>query len=220
MEADDLDEIDKMGKMKITILGKSGVGKTCIINRYTSNYFDQVKSTKAAYFKSRSLNTPDGTINIRQIIWDTAGQETYRSLASLYYKDANAVILVYDITDRKSFEDLSYWLSELNQHGSKNVLITIAGNKADIINEEKVSLTEAKEYAQKAGAEFFLVSAKEDFNVTEMFTDLAMRNYSKFKSRFGFETNPKRVNVEKNGSQDKKKKKLESKQNRKERNCC
>ena len=149
-----------MSKMKIAMVGESGVGKTCLINRFVNNVFDNTEPTKAASFKSRTLTSSDGKTDIRQMIWDTAGQEIYRSLASFYYKDADGVILVYDATNRKSFDELNYWIEEINKHASKNVLLTIAGNKSDLIDDEEVDVLTAKEFAKKQNGSFFLVSAK------------------------------------------------------------
>ena len=169
------------------MIGESGVGKTCIINRYISNIFDSTDPTKAASFKSYSIPSPDGSTDIRQMIWDTAGQEIYRSLASFYYKDADAVILVYDITNEKSFIELDYWIGEVNLHGSKDIIVTVAGNKSDKIDDEKVDVITAKTFAKNNNASFFLVSAKENSNIREMYTELAMRKFPELQSTFGFD---------------------------------
>lgn len=183
-------DMEDVEKMKIAMVGESGVGKTCLINRYVNNVFEATDATTASSFKSRNMTSPDGTMNIRQMIWDTAGQEVYRSLASFYYRDADAVILVYDITIKKTFDELSYWLGEINQHSSKGVLLTIAGNKSDRIDDEQVDIAEAKEFAKNNGASYFLVSAKENSNITEMYAELGMRKFPELKSKFGFVTNP------------------------------
>eukprot|EP00826_Nyctotherus_ovalis_P008339 TRINITY_DN12155_c0_g4_i2.p1 TRINITY_DN12155_c0_g4~~TRINITY_DN12155_c0_g4_i2.p1 ORF type:complete len:227 (-),score=54.38 TRINITY_DN12155_c0_g4_i2:78-758(-) len=225
----DLAETGEMEKMKIAMVGESGVGKTCLINRYVSNVFDATDATTAASFKSRTLSSHDNSISIRQMIWDTAGQEVYRSLASFYYRDADAVVLVYDVTNKKSFEELIYWVGEINQHSTKSVLLTLAGNKSDRVDDEQVDITDAKEYAKSIGASFFMVSAKENYNIVEMYTELGMRKFPEFRSKFGYEIDPSRDSIKKvsaqskgkNKRKDNDKLKLNPKSAQKERkNCC
>eukprot|EP01017_Pseudomicrothorax_dubius_P024816 TRINITY_DN2637_c0_g2_i1.p1 TRINITY_DN2637_c0_g2~~TRINITY_DN2637_c0_g2_i1.p1 ORF type:complete len:152 (-),score=43.64 TRINITY_DN2637_c0_g2_i1:96-551(-) len=110
---------------------------------------------------------------IKYQIWDTAGQEKYHALASLFYKDAKVGIVVYDITSRESFEDLKIWLSELREKGPANMILAIVGNKIDLITEEKVTYQEASEYAKKAGAIFCQTSAKENRGIEALFTKIS-----------------------------------------------
>ena len=133
-------------RMKIVMLGESGVGKTCILNRYTENDYYKTDSTLHAQYKIKNLPSPDGKYEMKQIIWDTAGQEIYRSLASFYYRDADGVILVYDISDKASFDELNYWIKEVRKNANNDVLLTIVGNKSDKINEEQVSAKTAKDF--------------------------------------------------------------------------
>ena len=170
--------------MKVAMLGESGVGKTCIINRYVSNTFKATESTKGASFKPRTLSSPDGKVEIRQMIWDTAGQEIYRSLASFYYRDADAVVLVYDITNQKSFEALSYWTGEIKQNGKQDVILAVVGNKSDRVEEEAVDVSLARQFAKDNKGNFFLVSAKDNLNVSEMYVDLAIRKFPHLKKVF------------------------------------
>ena len=97
--------------IKIVLLGESGVGKTCILERYIHNTFDsKANTTTTAIFTPKQYCTPDGKSQIQFHIWDTAGQEAYRSLTSFYYRDAHGIFLVYDITSKKSFEALNFWV--------------------------------------------------------------------------------------------------------------
>ena len=122
--------MENKSNMKIVMLGESGVGKTCILNRYINNTFEAIGSTSYAKFQSKVLYSSDNQYELKQTIWDTAGQEIYRSLAPFYYKDADGVVLVYDITNETSFNELSYWLDEVKENGKSDVLITVAGNKS------------------------------------------------------------------------------------------
>ena len=166
------------------MLGESGVGKTCILERYTSQTFQATKTTSHACFKIHRLTLPDKTTKVIQTIWDTAGQELYRSLSSFYYRDADCVVLVYDITVQKSFEELEYWVDQVKQNGRPDIILAIVGNKVDRINEEMVSPEKAKKFAKKHGAILYLTSALENINVIEMYTELATRKFPGFKNGF------------------------------------
>ena len=105
---------------------------------------------------------------------DTAGQEQYRSLTKYFYKDAPVAILVYDITQKVSFENMkNYWFNQLLEFGCKNIILGVAGNKCDMYNEEEVDENEAKEFAKKIGAFFELTSAKKNTGINELFMKIA-----------------------------------------------
>lgn len=179
--------MDDKYRMKIAMLGESGVGKTCLINRYISNMFEKTTSTSSATYNSYSLHSPDGRTEIRQMVWDTAGQECYRSLASFYYRDADAVVLVYDIANIKSFEALDFWLKEVRAEAREDVLITIAGNKCDIMDKgEVVDLKMAKDFAKNNDASIFFVSAKDNTNVSEMYLELGIRMFPELRTSFQY----------------------------------
>ena len=107
---------------KICLVGESGVGKTCIINRFVKNEFTIDESpTLAASYAQKNVKLDDDTI-IRFHIWDTAGQEEYRSIAKIFYKDAKAAILVYDITNQKSFDEIkNYWYEQIKNNTQENI---------------------------------------------------------------------------------------------------
>ena len=178
--------VDKRN-MKIVFLGESGVGKTCIISRYTTNTFHYKGPTEHANNKGRTLTSPDGSCVIYMVIWDTAGQEMYRSICPFYYRDADAVVLVYDITKESSFKELESWISEIKKNGKADMLMTIAGNKSDMVNEEVVSVAEGKNFAESNKSSFFLVSAKENLNLDEMFLDIGLRKFPHMREAFGKE---------------------------------
>ena len=108
---------------KVVLIGESGVGKTSIISRYINNTFkSQLMSTPGANFVHKNVLLEEENQSIKYEIWDTAGQEKYRSLAKVFYKNAAACVLVYDITNKKSFDELkNYWVSEIKENSSQNV---------------------------------------------------------------------------------------------------
>ena len=105
-------------------------------------------------------------------IWDTAGQERFKNIQASYYKGANGILVVYDITNRESFEHLNSWLIEIEKNGNKNVYKLLIGNKSDLEDQRVVSKEEGKEFAEINGMEFFETSAKENFQVQEAFIQL------------------------------------------------
>ena len=110
-------------KCKVVLIGKTGVGKTSIISRYTSNVFkENAMATPGANFITKKVYMEEEKENIKFEIWDTAGQERYRSLAKVFYKNASACILVYDITNKISFEDIqNFWAPELKENAPPNI---------------------------------------------------------------------------------------------------
>ena len=157
---------------KVVLLGDSGVGKTCIISRYISGAFDQNSpSTNGASYASKIItfeNMSDKQISLD--IWDTAGQEKYKSLTKFFYKDAAVAILVYDITQKITFENLkNFWYGQLQEFGTKNIIIGLAGNKADKYDKEEVSEAEARQFADKIGAFFEITSAKNNTGINDLF---------------------------------------------------
>ena len=158
--------------VKVTLLGNSGVGKTCIISRFTSNEFKEgTMTTRGADYSQKSIAIKNKIVNLD--LWDTAGQENYRSLGRHFYKDSLIVILVYDITNRESFDDLqSLWYNDLKRYGEKYSVLGIVGNKSDLFENEVVSEEEARKFAEDKNAEFMLVSAKTGDNINNLFNVL------------------------------------------------
>jgi Ras-related protein Rab-22 len=155
-------------EVKVVFRGDGGVGKTSILNRFYSNQYKTVAPTIGASFVTKNVNIGENVISFQ--IWDTAGQEKYRSIASLYYRDAAVAILVYDITNKNSFEVLKFWRKQLSENGPQNLITVIVGNKMDLVEEEIVSYQEAKTYADSIGALFRLTSAKDNKNISDLFT--------------------------------------------------
>ena len=165
-----------MDSVKIALLGSSGVGKTCIIKRYAEGSFDEnTQSTSGASYSQKVLKIEEKTIQAD--IWDTAGQEKYRSLGKRFYKDAYIVCLVYDITNKGSFNDLKEkWYSDLKSFGEKYNILAVVGAKSDCFEKEEVEENEAREYAKSIGATFILTSAKNGNNI-ELLFDTLIRQY-------------------------------------------
>lgn len=131
-------------------------------------FFDHI-----AAFLTQTVGLDDATVKFE--IWDTAGQERYRSLAPMYYRGAAAAIVVYDITDPDSFAGAKSWVKELQRRGDPNVVIALAGNKADLENRKKVDLEEAQAYAEQNGILHVVTSAKEGTNVKSLFVEIAKK---------------------------------------------
>jgi small GTP-binding protein len=116
--------------MKVVLLGNSQVGKTCIITRLISGRFSESAPTIGAAFQTHMLSTPNGSVTLQ--IWDTAGQEQYRSLSPMYYRAAQVAILCYDITSVPSFDAISDWIRELDDRAGKSIQIIVAATKTDL----------------------------------------------------------------------------------------
>ena len=164
----------KVPGCKVVLLGDSGVGKTCIITRFVSSSFDaNMTSTNGASYCTKLVKYEQLGKNLLLDVWDTAGQEKYRSLTKFFYKDAAAVILVYDITREDSFENMkNYWYNQLLENCNKNVVLGVVGNKCDLFEEEKVTEADAREFADKIGAIFELTSAQNNTGITEIFQEV------------------------------------------------
>jgi Ras-related protein Rab-22 len=169
-------------EVKVVLLGDQGVGKSSLVLRFVTQHFREISdATIGASFMSKMLMIPDEEtgemkpINFK--IWDTAGQEKYHSLAPMYYRGAAAAIVVYDITKKRSFKTLQNWVNELITLGPENIVICIAGNKADLNNEREIDFEMALNYAKEVGDDTVCLetSAKEDTNVNMLFKQIAKR---------------------------------------------
>ena len=172
-------------EVKVVLLGDSGVGKTSFFEKYISNCFSKTaEPTKNAVYETKVIVSSDNKIKVQLVVWDTAGQEIYRSLAPSYYKDANIIFFIYDITKRESFDNLKYWTEEVKSKGPKDCIKTILGNKCDRIDKEAVKESEAIEFAARNNATSILVSAKEDINIDKAFENALIRLLPNLKNLF------------------------------------
>lgn len=159
-------------KFKVVLLGDSAVGKTSLIIRYLKNTFDdKVEGTIGMDFQSKTVQVGDRSVRLQ--LWDTAGQERFRSLVKSYIRDAAAAVIVYDLTQRKSFESTKGWVEEVRNVRGKEVLLVLVGNKLDMSGERAISTAEGQQLANEVGAHFAEMSAKSGENVAELFNWLA-----------------------------------------------
>ena len=177
MTEDSKNENDKDSKLecKVVLLGETMTGKTSLISRLVDNTFNyNEQTTFVASNYSKEIEYPEfNNITLKLQIWDTAGQEKFRSINKIFYKEAAVAILVYDITNERSFEQLkSYWYQEVKQKGEKNVVFAVAGNKCDLFSEEKVNKKQGREFATEIGAVFFQTSPLSNINVNELFREV------------------------------------------------
>ena len=158
---------------KVVLVGDSGVGKTCIIQRYVNdNFVENSESTITSSYTYKKIDYKQFNKSISFDIWDTAGQELYRALAKNFYLNASIGILVYDIRRRNSFESLkTYWHEQLKVSGEDNMVLAVAGNKCDLYLEEKVTEAEGKQLAKDIRAVFRLTSCKENIGIEELFEE-------------------------------------------------
>ncbi|CAH6722736.1 GTP-binding protein Ypt6p [[Candida] jaroonii] len=161
-------------KYKIVFLGDQGVGKTSLITRFMYDTFDdQYQATIGIDFLSKTMYLEDNK-TIRLQLWDTAGQERFRSLIPSYIRDSNVAIICYDITSKKSFENLEKWINEVKLERGEDVIIVIVGNKSDLNNKRQVKFEELQELSNKNKVEIYLeTSTKINHNVKLLFKKIA-----------------------------------------------
>lgn len=187
-------------KGKVVVVGDFNVGKTCLSHRFiTKSYTGVSEPTIGAAFQVRTLTVPPST-QVTLEIWDTAGSERYRSLMPMYYRDAYAAVIAYDITDRRSFEHATTnWLDDFrkaNEHSSSDVIVILAGTKFDLANESpdkrQVTKEEAEEFAETEGLVAFETSARSDHNIVDVFQAIA-EHVAKVKEAQGGRNNKRDV---------------------------
>ena len=170
---DDIDN-DNEESVKVVLIGESGVGKTSIISQFTKGIFNpDLMSTNGATFSTKKKEFKESNKILSFEIWDTAGQEKYRSLAKMFFKDAAVALIVYDITNKKSFEEIkAYWMDLVKENGPKKVIMYIVGNKTDLSDQEVVNEDEARAFAENENVNFWLTSAKNSTGIDELFNEI------------------------------------------------
>ncbi|CAM9190490.1 unnamed protein product [Chrysoparadoxa australica] len=167
---------------KLLLIGDSGVGKSCLLLRFADDtYTESYISTIGVDFKIRTVELDAKTIKLQ--IWDTAGQERFRTITSSYYRGAHGIIVVYDVTDKESFDNVKQWLHEIDRYACEQVNKLLVGNKSDLDAKRAVPYETAKEFADSLGIEFLETSAKNAENVDKAFMMMASQIKSRMKSQ-------------------------------------
>lgn len=157
---------------KLLLIGDSGVGKTSVLFRFSDDSFNPTFITTIGIdFKIRTIELGDKKIKLQ--IWDTAGQERFRTITTAYYRGAMGIILVYDVTNEKSFENIKTWIRNIEQHASNDVEKMILANKCDMEDKRVVTKEQGQKLASEFGVKFMETSAKANINVEEAFNAIA-----------------------------------------------
>ncbi|XP_074870529.1 ras-related protein Rab-37 isoform X1 [Carettochelys insculpta] len=158
---------------KVMLLGDSGVGKTCFLVQFKDGAFlsGTFIATVGIDFRNKVV-VVDG-VKVKLQIWDTAGQERFRSVTHAYYRDAQALLLFYDITNKMSFDNIRAWLAEIHEYAQKDVVIMLLGNKADVSSERVIRTEDGESLAREYGVPFMETSAKTGMNVELAFLAIA-----------------------------------------------
>uniref|UniRef100_A0A3Q0R5N8 small monomeric GTPase n=1 Tax=Amphilophus citrinellus TaxID=61819 RepID=A0A3Q0R5N8_AMPCI len=157
---------------KLLLIGDSGVGKTCVLFRFSEDAFNSTFiSTIGIDFKIRTIELDGKKIKLQ--IWDTAGQERFRTITTAYYRGAMGIMLVYDITNEKSFDNIKNWIRNIEEHASADVERMVLGNKCDVNDKRQVSKERGEKLALEYGIKFMETSAKANINVENAFLTLA-----------------------------------------------
>ncbi len=166
-------------KFKIIFIGESSVGKTSIINRFLKDiFFENYECTISAEQKKKILKLDKN--NVAELeIWDTAGEERFRTITKQFYQDAYGAFIIYDITNRESYKRIENWIKDINQSAPTDIVIGIVGNKNDIKNKRVIEYEEAESYSNENNALFFEVSAKNGNNIDAAFQQMAYKIFEK-----------------------------------------
>lgn len=169
-------------QLKVILVGDSNVGKTSLLMQYSTNrYSPDYKASINVECKTQKLSF-NPTTGAELTIWDTCGSEKYRSVTRQYYKDSHGVLLLFDLTDRSSFDNLANWVQDLRSYCDEYITITVVGNKNDMEDKRQVSQSEIDDFVQRNGFEYVSVSAKTGANVEIVFQKLARMCVDKMKT--------------------------------------
>ena len=178
---------------KVLLLGDSSVGKTCFLLRYCDKSFQDVHlSTIGLDYRLKSMTLKNNK-NIKLQIWDTAGQDRFRAITKNYYKGANGIILIYDVTNMQTYENVKNWITQIKEEASPNVIIYLVGNKIDVPDEQRlIKAEDGQKIADEFNLPFKEASAKDGTNINEIFQELLEEideKYSKIEAPKGEKKN-------------------------------
>ena len=176
--------VEDLIKLKLIVVGNQGTGKSSILNRFVNETFEEnYQATIGLDFHSKNITIHDQ--DVRLIIYDTAGQEKFRSLIPMYIREAQIILFIYDISDKESFDSIPKWIHEVNDVINKEVVFALIGNKLDLESNRKVTFEEGKKFAEKYNYIFQEVSAKTGQNFENLFeVQIYDGVYNKFKKEF------------------------------------
>lgn len=171
-------------KFKLIVVGDQSTGKSCILNRFANEIFEEnYQATIGLDFQSKTVNIKGH--DIRLVLYDTAGQEKFRSLIPMYIREAQIILLVYDVTNKESFDSIPKWFSEVLDVKNDEAVFALIGNKIDLIDNRQVTYEEGKKLANEKNIIFEEVSAKDGQNFDELFNNKLFESiYKKFKDKF------------------------------------
>ena len=173
----EIEEYEMM--VKVILIGDSGVGKTNIMSKFLKNQFmEESKATIGVEFGSKLFNHEGHKIKAQ--IWDTAGQEKYKAITGAYYKGSKGALVVYDITQKKTFENIEKWVNDLKAAGDPKITIILIGNKNDLDDKRQVSKDQGEEKARSFGCAFLETSAYSGDNIDKAFNYMVKEIYEKF----------------------------------------
>jgi len=202
MDHNDNDNQNKLIDIRIITIGDSHVGKSCLLLKYIDNKFSNLYvSTIGFDLKHKQITLKDGN-KAKLTLYDTAGQERFRSLARNYIRKANGILLIYDISDKSTFININKWMENIEDEIDTKLPIILVGNKSDLNDKRKVTTEEGENKAKEYGFPFFETSCKTGDNVNNVFIELAELVYEKFGKKPSKNSNKK---IKKGSSKNKKK---------------
>ena len=163
---------------KYIIVGDPSVGKSCILNQFLNGAFtEDYDITVGVEFGAKTISFSNKRVKLQ--IWDTAGQDSFKSITRAYYRGSAAALICYDITSKETFENLESWLDECKENGNPEMMLALVGNKTDLEDEREVTVEEGKSFAKKHNLLFFETSAKTADKVGQLFQESASKIYEK-----------------------------------------
>ena len=221
--------VEDLIKLKLIVVGNQGTGKSCILNRFINETFEEnYEATIGLDFQSKNITIHDQ--DVRLIIYDTAGQEKFRSLIPMYIREAQIILFIYDISDEESFNSIPKWIQEVKEVLKEEVVFALIGNKIDLENQRKVSFEDGKKFAEQNNFVFQEVSAKTGKNFENLFdVQIFEAVYNKFRAEFekrdGGEEQPNFETNDNTNDNNDKRVKLDNTNNnpqksKKKKRCC